>query len=171
MSRYPINDEDISTYIKELLVVLDFVGNVPVGHKICVRLKCYSDPKLWSTSPIRYLNGEDASRSCDFIERTIKNLEDVLREYKSSDHGIRKILIEKSKVFRQGLVHLIDTYSSNPEATSRLRSSLTILDLRVPCNKESHIGGVSAIISDETFSDNITQNQISRATPSIFDGE
>lgn len=167
MSRYPINDEDISTYIKELLVVLDFVGNVPVGHKICVRLKCYSDPKLWSTPPLRYLNGEDASRSCDFIERTIKNLEDVLREYKSSDHGIRKILIEKSKVFRQGLVHLIDTYSSNPEATSRLRASLTILDLRVPCNKESHIG---SIISDQ-ISDNITQNQTANATASIFDGE
>lgn len=168
MSQYLINDEDISTYIKELLVVLDFIGNVPVGHKICVRLKSYSNPNYWGTPPMRYFNGEDGARCSDFIERTVKNLEDVLRAYKDSDHSIRKILIEKSKIFRQGLVNLIDTYSSNPEVTSRLRASLTILDLRVPDKKGSHVG---TVVSDATLAQLPSFVSCNQVNPSIFEGD
>jgi hypothetical protein len=133
-----LDDHDIPTYnIRKLLVILDFIGNVPPNRKICVKSKIYIDPAKLLTQPYRWINGEDASKTCDYIDLAVQNLQDALKEYRAPDNKIRLALIDKSKIFRQGLINLIDTYTDNPDAKATLRAALTVLDLRIPENRSS----------------------------------
>jgi hypothetical protein len=131
------SNNEMPTYIKELLVKMDFVGHVPPGKKICIRGKGYLDPDFWTTRPIRWMYGEDSNSTCLYIDRIITNICEILAEFPNSTSGMRKTLVEKAKVFRQGLVNLITTYNDNADASSKLRTYLEVLDIKIPENKRS----------------------------------
>lgn len=134
------SDEDIPTYVKDLITKMDFIGHVPPGMKICIRGKYYQDPELWSTKPIRMFYGEDSDTTCDYIDRVVQNLISVLSQKSSIGQRVRGVLKEKALVFRQGLVNLNDTYSQNASASSKLRTILSVLDHHIPVGDEPCIG-------------------------------
>lgn len=128
--------EDIPTYVKDLLVQMEFIGGTKPGKKLCVKTTSYSDPTFWYTAPVRYIHGEDGTRTCDYIDRTLTGLTEALRTYTEySNPKIRKTLIEKSRKLREGLVNLLSTYHDNPEASSKLKTYIELLDIKVPENK------------------------------------
>lgn len=127
-------EEDIPSYIKDLVTKMDFIGHVPPNRKISVKGKYYMDPDLWSTSALRLYYGENATTTCEYIDRIIRTLTSIITKPRSLNTNVLAFLREKSKVFRRGLVNLIETYDSNPNASSNLRVQLNILDYHLPEN-------------------------------------
>lgn len=154
MSYSKIQTEgEMPTYIKDLLVKMDFVGYVPPGQKMCTRAKTYVDPEYWTTRPIRWINGEGSDTTCLYVDRIITKICEALNEFSSTTSKMRKTLIDKAKIFRQGLVNLVATYQENADASSKLRTCLEVLDIKIPENKRSHDFSTDLAIKEHDFSD------------------
>lgn len=127
--------EEFPTYVKDLIVRMDFIGFVPPSMKVGIKNKMYYvDPEAWSTRSLRWIQGENSQVTCDYIDKILESLFQILMEQKGSKNKIRKTLIEKAGILRQGIVNLIRTYRDNPIASAKLRTSLSLLDVRLPEN-------------------------------------
>lgn len=129
--------DEFPTYVKDLIIRMDFIGYVPPSMKVGIKGKTYIDPEAWYTRSLRWIQGEDSGVTCDYIDKIIESLFQILAEHRNSKNKIRKTLIEKASIFRQGIVNLIRTYTDNPIASSKLRTSLSMLDVRLPQNIKS----------------------------------
>lgn len=126
------SEEDIPTYVKDLIIKMDFVGHVPPGKKLCVRGKYYHDPESWFTKPMRMLYGEDSTTTCEYIDRIVRNLTSIINRHKNIEPRIYEVVKEKAVIFRQGLINLVETYAGNPNASASLRTMLSIIDYHIP---------------------------------------
>lgn len=157
--------DDFPTYVKDLLNRMDYVGNVPPSRKIGIKSRGYWDPEDRFTRPLRWWQGDNSDVTCDYIDKILQSLFQILSEHPSSKDKIRKTLIETTIIFRAGLVNLIRTYSDNPVAYSQLRTSLSILDVRIPESVNINAGvesqvGVSPIPRLSHCGDSETENQL-----------
>lgn len=127
-----IQDDEIPTYVKDLIVRMDYVGHVKPGMKLNVYPRTYADPSLWYTQGVRLMSGENGIKTADFIDGINEALVDCLKGRINVHSSVKKIITEKAKNFRQGLFNLIRTYEENPAVSSRLRTSLNQLDHTIP---------------------------------------
>lgn len=125
-------DLSVPSHVTDLLVRMDFVGNVPPGHKICVQNRIYIDPQYKTSQLYRWYMGENGSITCEFIERIISDMFQLLRPENHLDFRLRDKIYENSSVFRNGIINLISTYGGNPDACSKLRTSKDKLELKIP---------------------------------------
>lgn len=125
--------DGFATHIIDLMNRMDFVGNIPPSMKISIPRKIYLDPvDIW-TAPGRWIRSESSKDTCDYIDEIIKSLFEILSE-NDSKSKIGKTLIKQASVLRPGIINLANTYKDNPNAASRLRTSLRVLDVRLPEN-------------------------------------
>lgn len=129
------SDLFIPTHVTDLFVRMDFVGHVPSGHKICVsnpNNRFYVNPQDRGTALFRWYYGENGSTTCDFIENIITDIYQLLRPENRLDVRLKDKIYEKASIFNDGVVNLINTYKTNPDASSKLRTSKEKLELKIP---------------------------------------
>lgn len=129
-------ESEMPSYIKDLLVKMDYIGHVPPGMKVCISSRSYLDPDHWSTRPMRWAYGESSLKTCTYIDNIITKICEILSECQNKS-GMRNTVVNKAKIFRQGLINLIETYKDNPDAASKLRTNLEHLDIKIPENKRT----------------------------------
>lgn len=124
--------DEVPSYVEDLNVKMDFIGHVPPGQKVSIYLKRYLDPEDWTTRPLRWLYWEDSNSTCEYIQKIVDTIGQVLSVHRSPESKTRLMIIEACKKFRQGLRNLINTYASNPITSAKLRTSLSLLNIKVP---------------------------------------
>lgn len=122
----------VPSHVTDLLVRMDFIGNVPPNYKVCVNYRIYVDSSFKSTYFYRWYLGETGSTTCEFIEKIISDMFQLLSPENHLDHRLRDKIYEKSAIFRNGIINLISTYSNNPDACSKLRTSKDKIELKIP---------------------------------------
>lgn len=129
------NNDDlfIPSHVTNLFIKMDFVSHVPSGFKICVNsnMRSYIDPQDRSTTLYRWYYGESGTTTCDFIEKIVNEVYELLRIENSLDYRIKEKIYQKSSSFMDGITSLIITYADNPDASSKLRTSKEKLELKI----------------------------------------
>lgn len=120
----------IPEHLIQLFEDLDFVATVEPHHKPCLKARIYVDRDSWWGSIRRYMDGESGSQTAEFIRRVVERLCQSIDTYR--DSRFNELLLSKALELRVGIVRLINTYNKSPDALGRLRTSLLVLDLKIP---------------------------------------
>lgn len=127
--------DGFTTHVRDLMNRINFIGKTPPSMKVSISRKLYLDPNDFWTAPGRWMRSESSRETCDYIDKIIESLFEILSEHSDPNSNVKKTLINHALILRPGIINLTETYSYNPSAFSRLRTSLSILDVRLRDNK------------------------------------
>lgn len=124
------NQSTIPQPLRELLSKLEFLSMTQKNQKPCIYDSSFVDADSWYGSFKRFLNGESNITLLVFIDQTIDQTIDCLKDYR--DTKFHKILLDALSGAREGIKILINTsYKDNPKALSKLKVCITNIDLQL----------------------------------------
>lgn len=122
--------QPLPQHLQELVNDMDLVGLVPKSHKILIKDRGYISKNSWTGWFYRWSSGESYVHTCMTVERLTQKFVQAIAHEKKSE--IKDMLMTRGLEFRQGVMNLIGTYADIPDAVTQLRTSLAILDLKIP---------------------------------------
>jgi hypothetical protein len=122
--------QPLPQHLQELMNNMDLIGLVPKNHKILIKDRTYTPKNSWTGPIYRWLAGESYVHTCMVVGRLTNEFVQAIVHEKNSE--IKDMLMTRGLEYRQGIMNLIGTYADIPDAVTQLRTSLAILDLKIP---------------------------------------
>jgi hypothetical protein len=107
----------LSVTLTTLFRDLNYIGNVPEGHKLLVSTRKYSDPNSFIDWGNRKLLGEESERTREFVRRQCSLAIQEMPKYIAMSH-INGMFIEKLRKAAAGIERLSRTYRKKEPNTS-----------------------------------------------------
>lgn len=115
--------------LRDILVKLEFVSQIQQGNKVNIKTMRIVDSSSWIGSFQRSLSHENRRATTDFVNNLVLDTIDVIKRYNETMY-IDTIVSAFSRA-KVGIEYLSDTYHGDPDTVSRLRVSLTHINLQL----------------------------------------
>ena len=142
------------TDLKNLLIDMGLIISIKEKTKLCVKNRCIVDSNSWIGWIYRRAEGENYYKTIEFINNITDNICNYMIRNKYSQYN--KVLIQKMIEFRDAIIRLKNTYSSNIHLNTSLDVDLIKLNEFIMKNEVDNISDLNLPIIKNTESTSST---------------
>jgi hypothetical protein len=122
--------ENIPITLEKLLIKLDMISRIKPGEKFNISSMSFVNSNSWVGTIRRMLAGENRSTLMVYLNATIYETIQAVRDFRNND-SFSSLIREAMIKCKTGIVNLSETYKDDPYLLSQLGICITTLDLQI----------------------------------------